>query len=404
MELPIRVETRTGDTPAHKRARQIERPAGHPADHAGAACAASRPSRGACVLRGAEARRARRAAFAGHLEARRSFIARPRPAEDARAEAPAIGLSATVREPDDLRRYLVSRLAAPPRRDGLTPPPPTPPRKGEERGRRARRDASEGSDSLPLAGRARVGVKLRDGTPRRSRRRRGRRGARYPHARPRRAPAARGAHGGAVDAGDLRPHPRARDDARLRQHAHAGGVHVPGTLEAERRQPRHRAASRLARRGAAPQGRGGDGRGQAARGGLHVDARPRHRLGRRRSRRQCRRAEGREPADAAHRPLQPPHGRALRGLSRARQPLRDPGMPRRARRRARGGAGHAGRAHRRARRAGPARPRHGLRRAVRPRRALRRGALRGALRDLRWEDFEAVRRLRGDRRLRAAEL
>jgi ATP-dependent helicase Lhr and Lhr-like helicase len=26
MELPIRIETRTGDTPAHKRARQIERP------------------------------------------------------------------------------------------------------------------------------------------------------------------------------------------------------------------------------------------------------------------------------------------------------------------------------------------------------------------------------------------
>ena len=26
MGLPVRVETRTGDTPAHKRARQIERP------------------------------------------------------------------------------------------------------------------------------------------------------------------------------------------------------------------------------------------------------------------------------------------------------------------------------------------------------------------------------------------
>ena len=58
-------------------------------------------------------------------------------------------------------------------------------------------------------------------------------------------------------------------------------------------------------------------------GGLHLDARPRHRLGRRRPRRQCRRAEGRQPPDAAHRPLQPPAGRAVAGAAGAGQPLRD---------------------------------------------------------------------------------
>ena len=77
--------------------------------------------------------------------------------------------------------------------------------------------------------------------------------------------------------------------------------------------------------------------------------------------------KGASPHHAAHRPLEPPHGRALEGVPRAGEPLRDPRMPRRARRRARGGAGHAGCPHRRARRALPAHPRHGLRRAVRRR-------------------------------------
>ena len=63
--------------------------------------------------------------------------------------------------------------------------------------------------------------------------------------------------------------------------------------------------------GAAPQGRGRDGGGQAARGGLHLLARSRHRLGRRRSRHQCRRAEGRLAAAAADRPRQSPARRAV---------------------------------------------------------------------------------------------
>ena len=79
----------------------------------------------------------------------------------------------------------------------------------------------------------------------------------------------------------------------------------------QRGQPADRAASRLARRRPAPPRREGDGDQQPARHRRHLDARPRHRLGRRRSRHPCRRAEGRQPAGAAHRPLQPPHGRAV---------------------------------------------------------------------------------------------
>ena len=63
--------------------------------------------------------------------------------------------------------------------------------------------------------------------------------------------------------------------------------------------------------GAAPQGRGRDGGRPAARRGRDLLARSRHRLGRRRSRHQCRRAEGRLAPAAAHRPRQPPHGRAV---------------------------------------------------------------------------------------------
>ena len=107
-------------------------------------------------------------------------------------------------------------------------------------------------------------------------------------------------------------------------------MHLPGAVAHQRRQSRHRAASRLARRRAAPQGRGRDGRRQAARGGLHLVARSRRRLGRRRSRHQCRRAEGRVAAAAAHRPRQSPAGRAVARRAGAGQPLRGAGMPRRA--------------------------------------------------------------------------
>ncbi len=64
--------------------------------------------------------------------------------------------------------------------------------------------------------------------------------------------------------------------------------------------------------------------------------------------------QGREPADAAHRPLQPPHGRALAGAACPLQPLRAAGVPRRAGSRGGGRSGHARTPARRPRRAGPA--------------------------------------------------
>ena len=226
-----------------------------------------------------------------------------------------IGLSATVREPDELRRYLVAQA----------PPLPA---AGEGWGGRERARGGEGSaprlTSLPSAQRlsspqretSLADLVVVEGGAQ----------ARHPHAGARPAAAHGRAYGRALHAGDLRPHPRPQDHARLRQHPHAGRVRLPGALEPERGHPRHRPPSRLPRRRPAPPGRGGDGRGQAQGGGLHRDPRSRHRLGRRRPRRQRRRAEGREPDHAAHRPLQPPHGRALEGLSRPGEPLRDPRM------------------------------------------------------------------------------
>ena len=119
MGLPLRVETRTGDTPAHKRARQMERPPDILHDHARAARPAAGPSRRRGALRRAAARGARRAAFAGHVQARRPAVAR---AARLRRLAPglsSVGLSATVREPDDLQA--LPRAAGSAERDGVLP-------------------------------------------------------------------------------------------------------------------------------------------------------------------------------------------------------------------------------------------------------------------------------------------
>ena len=134
---------------------------------------------------------------------------------------------------------------------------------------------------------------------------------------------------------------RPQDGAALRQHAQPGGADLPGAVAHQHRGPADRPPSRLARRHPAPQGRGGDGGGQAPRRGLHLDPRPRHRLGRCRSRRPYRRAQGGEPAGPAHRPRQPPHGRAVQGAAGAGQPLRGDGVPRRARRQLSRRPGHA---------------------------------------------------------------
>ena len=107
--LPIRIETRTGDTPAHKRARQI----GRPPD-----ILLTTPEQLALLLAHPEAR----ALFAGLkrvvLDELHSLVTSKRgdllSLGLARLYAlspdlAAVGLSATVREPDDLRRFLVAR-------------------------------------------------------------------------------------------------------------------------------------------------------------------------------------------------------------------------------------------------------------------------------------------------------
>ena len=136
----------------------------------------------------------------------------------------------------------------------------------------------------------------------------GRRGAEGEHRHPRlRSGASLGRALGALCAArDLRGDQGPPHVAHLRQHALASRDAVPCAVALQRCELAHRAASRLARCRAAAQGRGGDGGGQAPRRGVHLDARSRHRLGRRRSRHQCRRAERRKPACPAHRPRQSP--------------------------------------------------------------------------------------------------
>ena len=68
-------------------------------------------------------------------------------------------------------------------------------------------------------------------------------------------------------------------------------------------------------------------RGRAARRGLHLHARSRHRLGRRGSGHPAGLAQGRLAHGPAHRPRQPPAGRAQPRPLRAGQPLRDAGVP-----------------------------------------------------------------------------
>jgi ATP-dependent Lhr-like helicase len=107
MQLPIRIEARTGDTSAHKRARQIARPPD---------ILLTTPEQLALLL----AHRDARALFAGLrrviLDELHALVTSKRGDLLALGLArlfglapglTAVGLSATVREPDELRRYLV---------------------------------------------------------------------------------------------------------------------------------------------------------------------------------------------------------------------------------------------------------------------------------------------------------
>ncbi len=113
MGLPIRVETRTGDTPAHKRTRQISRPPD---------ILLTTPEQLALLI----AHREAADFFAGLkcviLDELHALVTSKRGDLLSLAlarlhrlspELVSIGLSATVREPDELRRYLVAQTAPP---------------------------------------------------------------------------------------------------------------------------------------------------------------------------------------------------------------------------------------------------------------------------------------------------
>src|SRR6478735_1443682 len=119
MGLPIRIETRTGDTPSHKRARQIERPPD---------ILLTTPEQLALLLAHAEAREFFKDLRRVVLDELHSLVTSKRGdllslglgrLFTLAPQATAVGLSATVREPDDLRRYLVPQRPSSPGGGGL---------------------------------------------------------------------------------------------------------------------------------------------------------------------------------------------------------------------------------------------------------------------------------------------
>lgn len=120
MGLPIRIETRTGDTPSHKRARQIERPPD---------ILLTTPEQLALLLAHREAEDFFKDLRRVVLDELHSLVTSKRGdllslglarLFTLAPQATSVGLSATVREPDDLRRYLVPQR-----------PPITSPSRGE---------------------------------------------------------------------------------------------------------------------------------------------------------------------------------------------------------------------------------------------------------------------------------
>ncbi|MDP4023111.1 ligase-associated DNA damage response DEXH box helicase [Methylobacterium sp. NEAU 140] len=125
MGLPVRVETRTGDTPAHKRTRQISRPPD---------ILLTTPEQFALLIAHREAADLFSGLRCVVLDELHALVTSKRGDLLSLALArlhrlspglAAIGLSATVREPDALRRYLVPQTPLPP------PPSAPPPSAGE---------------------------------------------------------------------------------------------------------------------------------------------------------------------------------------------------------------------------------------------------------------------------------
>jgi len=121
MELPIRVETRTGDTPSHKRSRQIERPPD---------ILLTTPEQLALLLAHAEAQEFFKDLRRVVLDELHSLVTSKRGdllslglarLMTIAPQVTAVGLSATVREPDDLRRYLAPQRSTSPLRGEVAP-------------------------------------------------------------------------------------------------------------------------------------------------------------------------------------------------------------------------------------------------------------------------------------------
>ncbi|SDM49375.1 ATP-dependent helicase Lhr and Lhr-like helicase [Methylobacterium phyllostachyos] len=120
MDLPVRVETRTGDTPAHKRTRQISRPPD---------ILLTTPEQLALLIAHREATDFFSGLRCVVLDELHALVTSKRGDLLSLAMARlhrlspglvAIGLSATVREPDELRKYLVPQRVA---SAHLSPPP-----------------------------------------------------------------------------------------------------------------------------------------------------------------------------------------------------------------------------------------------------------------------------------------
>ena len=279
MGLPVRLETRTGDTPASKRQRQRRDPPD---------ILLTTPEQLALLLASADAPYLFSTLRRVVLDELHSLVT------SKRGDLLSLGLARLFALAPQLTTVGLVRHR---RRAGRTQPFPD-------------AAAAAWSGACRYCGRA------------------GRRAAARDDARHRGASALGRALGAPRARRNLRADQIAQDDADFRQHAQPGGIPVSGAVARQRRQSRHRLAPRLARRRtAAARGRR-DGRRKIARGGVHVVARSGRRLGRCRPGDQCRRAEGFVTADAADRSVQSPARRAVRSGAGAGQSLRGAGVPR----------------------------------------------------------------------------
>ncbi|WP_091977152.1 ligase-associated DNA damage response DEXH box helicase [Methylobacterium sp. 13MFTsu3.1M2] len=166
MALPMRVETRTGDTPAHKRTRQISRPPD---------ILLTTPEQLALLIAHREAAEFFSGLRCVVLDELHALVTSKRGDLLSLALArlhrlspglAAIGLSATVREPDELRKYLVPQGPLPPppaaRGDGASSPDASPPPPRPSPGRDGERVAPPMADLVTVAGGAKADLRMLD--------------------------------------------------------------------------------------------------------------------------------------------------------------------------------------------------------------------------------------------------